>query len=271
MNKYHAKIINAKNLPGLVKLNRSVFLLPLKQFLWVWLTLILSLYLSWIVLANANFLYGFWYDYAGISENIERYAPQNLFRHDFETTDAQTRKALFAGIVTAIHQQGQGLQRLTYPHPTKSIDIPLLNSAEIVHLTDVANLIEFLKKLGWGVLLTWGALITYRLMSRQPFPSPQTSLLNVGFGLFIFAMPMIIFGTKKVFYQLHIWVFPADHQWFFYYQDSLMSTMMKAPDLFSYIGISLLILALLFFVLIVKLFHSKNRIRRVDYRTSRAN
>ncbi len=258
MNKYYAKIINAKNLPGLVKLNRSVFLWPLKQFLWVWMTLILSLYLSWIVLANANFLYGFWHDYAGIDENIERYAPQNNFRHGFETTDAQTRKALFAGIVIAIHQQGQGLQSLSYPHPTKPIAIPLLRTAEIVHLTDVANLIEFLKKLGWGALLIWGALSTYRLISRQPFPSTKTSLINVGFGLFIFAMPMAIFGAKKVFYQLHIWIFPADHQWFFYYQDSLMSTMMKAPDLFAYIGVSLLTLGLLLFILIVRLFHSKN-------------
>lgn len=97
------------------------------------------------MLANANFLYGFWYYYARISENIERYAPQSHFHHGFETTDAETRKALFAGIVTAIHQQGQGLQSLSYPHPTKSIDIKLLNSAEIVHLTDIPSLIEFLK------------------------------------------------------------------------------------------------------------------------------
>ena len=258
MNKYHTKIINAKNLPGLVGFTLAHFTSALRQFFWVWLTLILSLYLSWIVLANANFGYGIWHDYAGISDNIERYAPQNRFRHDFETTDTQTRKALFAGIVTAIHQQGQGLQSLSYPHPTKSIDIPLLHSAEIVHLTDVANLIELLKKIGWGLLLTWGVLSSYLLISRQPFTSPQTSLLNVGFGLIIFAMPIAMLGAKNVFYQLHIWVFPANHQWFFYYQDSLMSTMMKAPDLFAYIGVSLLTLGLLFFMLIVKLFHSKN-------------
>ncbi len=241
-------------------MRRSIFLLPLKQFLWIWLTLILSLYLSWIVLAKANFLYGFWYDYAGISEHIDHYAPKNRFRHDFETTDAQTRKALFAGIVKAIHHQGHGLQSLTYQDRTKTIDIPLLHSAEIVHLTDVVKLIELLKKLGWGVLFIWGALSIYRLRSRQPFPSPQKGLLNVTFSLFILAIPIAIFGAQKVFYQLHIWVFPADHHWFFYYQDSLMSTMMKAPDLFAYISISLLVLGILLFILIVKLFHALNRI-----------
>jgi hypothetical protein len=259
MNK---RSINTKHFlipPGLVKLNLPVLLLAFKQFLWVWLTLILSLYLSWIALANANFLYGFWHDYAGISENIEEYAPHNHFRHGFETTDAKTRKDLFSGMVTAIHQQGQGLQNLSYLHPTKPINIPLLHTAEIIHLTDVAHLIDFLKKLGWALLLLWGALSTYLLMSRQSVSGPKNMLYNVGIGLFILASPILIFGPKAVFYQLHIWVFPADHQWFFYYQDSLMSTMMKAPDLFAYIGVSLLTLGLLFFMLFFKLFHFKIR------------
>jgi hypothetical protein len=257
MNKPSIKTNSFFIRPGLVKLNISVLSLALKQFLWVWLTLILSLYLSWIVLANANFLYGFWYDYAGIDENIEQYAPQNRFRDYFETTDAQTRKALFSGMVTAIHQHGQGLQDLSYPHPTKPLNIPLLHSAEVTHLTDVAHLIDFLKKIGWSLLFIWGALTTYLLMSRQPVASPKSLLLNIGIGLLTFSSPIFIFGAKQVFYQLHIWVFPADHQWFFYYQDSLMSTMMKAPDLFAYIGMSLLTLGLLLFLLLFKLFHFK--------------
>jgi hypothetical protein len=39
-------------------------------------------------------------------------------------------------------------------------------------------------------------------------------------------------------------VFPEGHQWFFYYQDSLMSTLMKAPYLFGYIALALLVLTL---------------------------
>jgi hypothetical protein len=44
---------------------------------------------------------------------------------------------------------------------------------------------------------------------------------------------LAVIGPKAVFTQLHIWVFPAEHKWFFYYQDSLMSTMMHAPILFG--------------------------------------
>jgi hypothetical protein len=249
--------IDSKILPGLVGFTLAQFNASFRQFIWVWLTLILSLYVSWIVLANANFGYGIWHDYAGISENIEEYAPQNRFRHHFETTDNETRKTLFAGIVTGIHQHGMGLQALSYPHPTKPIQIPLLHRAEIVHLTDVANLIDFLKNLGWALLLIWSVLTTYLLKKRQPFPSPKKTFINVGFGLFLFAVPVAIIGVKNVFYQLHIWIFPAEHQWFFYYQDSLMSTMMKAPDLFAYIGLSLSGLAFLLFVILLKLLNRK--------------
>jgi hypothetical protein len=57
-------------------------------------------------------------------------------------------------------------------------------------------------------------------------------------------------GWVEVFYAAHRWIFPDDHQWFFFYQESLMSTMMQAPDLFLYIGISMAILALLAFILL---------------------
>ena len=257
MHKSFVKTSVSRMSPGLVKLNRQGVSLAVKQFLWVWFTLILSLYISWMTLANVNFGYGIWHDYAGIGENIEQYAPQNKFRHHFETTDADTHKRLFSEIVTAIHHQGQGLRALSYRHPTKPIALPLLHTAEIVHLTDVANLIEFLKKIGWGILLVWAALTAFLMMGRQPFPTPQKSLLNVGLGVLILAVPITIVGIKKVFYQLHIWIFPEDHQWFFYYQDSLMSTMMKAPDLFAYIGLSLGGVALLIFVILLKLFNRK--------------
>jgi hypothetical protein len=44
---------------------------------------------------------------------------------------------------------------------------------------------------------------------------------------------------------LHTVVFPADHQWFFYYKDSLMASLMKAPDIFAAIAAQLLVVALL--------------------------
>ena len=54
-----------------------------------------------------------------------------------------------------------------------------------------------------------------------------------------------VVGPTEVFYQFHIWLFPADHQWFFYWQESLMSTLMKAPALFGGIALAIALGALL--------------------------
>lgn len=46
-------------------------------------------------------------------------------------------------------------------------------------------------------------------------------------------------GAKQVFYALHVWLFPSENQWFFYWELSLMSAMMKAPYLFGGIAVVL--------------------------------
>jgi hypothetical protein len=56
---------------------------------------------------------------------------------------------------------------------------------------------------------------------------------------------VILLGPTKIFYLAHEVVFPDKHQWFFYYEESLMSTMMKAPALFGPIALQLLILTIL--------------------------
>lgn len=65
----------------------------------------------------------------------------------------------------------------------------------------------------------------------------------------LFAVGVLLAGAKKFFYWLHTIVFPADHQWFFYYEESLMSTLMKAPALFAPISILLILLGLVFWLL----------------------
>lgn len=242
--------------PSLLGLKPS-WLQTLRSFFWVWLTFILSLYVSWMLLAKADFLYPLWYEVANMEEHIEHYAPQNRFRPSFEQTDTATRLELFAGIVEAIHHHGEGLNRLSYSIPNRPAPIPLLHRQEIEHLTDVANLLDFMKRTGWFLLLFWSLLTTYLLMSKSPFPTPRQAVWNLGAGLTLLAAVLALFGPKAVFYQLHVWIFPAEHRWFFYYQDSLMSTMMKAPDLFAYIAAALLAAGLLIFMLLLKLFHTK--------------
>ncbi len=55
----------------------------------------------------------------------------------------------------------------------------------------------------------------------------------------------MLIGPTKVFYWGHEVVFPENNQWFFYYEDSLMSTMMKAPALFGPIAGQLLFCTLI--------------------------
>ncbi|BBP44847.1 hypothetical protein THMIRHAS_02200 [Thiosulfatimonas sediminis] len=205
-------------------------------------------------MAKANFLYPVWHDYAGIGANIDEYAPKNRYRADFASTDANTRFTLFAGIVNAIHQQGHGLSALNYQ--SRYGTTPLLRNAEIVHLQDVAKLVDWLNRLilvvaGLWPMLTWQLHNALKKQAVQPAIKPQTAWLNLAIGLGVSLILLLLIGAKAVFYQLHIWIFPENHQWFFYYQDSLMSTMMKAPDLFAWIAASILILALGLFSLLL--------------------
>ena len=61
-----------------------------------------------------------------------------------------------------------------------------------------------------------------------------------------------IIGPQKTFYQLHEWAFTEKAQWFFYYQDSLMTTLM--PEIvFADIAVLLgtVTIALWFFITLV--------------------
>lgn len=212
------------------------------KFFWVWLSFLLCIWLSWQTLAQVNFLYPIWHDYAGIGQNIDQYAPLNHYKPGFEATSDDTRKQLFAGIVDAIQHQGKGLSHLNYSFQNQTI--MLLRPAEIIHLQDVANLISWLNQITLWLFIAWIALLIYYIKKPLNLPKNNQAWYFLGAGLALIGVLLWLFGAKEVFYQLHIWIFPNNHQWFFYYQDSLMSTMMKAPDLFGYIAIILLLFGL---------------------------
>jgi len=214
---------------------------------WTWLTLLLCFWASWLTLAQVNFGYPLWHDYAGIGDHIERYAPLNLYRKGFEETSAETRYQLFADIVKAIHHHGEGLEKLYYETP--QYRVALLRPAEIVHLKDVAHLISILQTAALYGLIIW-LLWTGFMIYRHRYPSSKQLLTAGTLGALGLLVPILIWGPEKVFYQLHIWIFPEQHQWFFYYQESLMSTMMKAPDLFGYIFVCLMVVTTGLFILV---------------------
>ena len=217
--------------------------LYIQQFIFLCSTFFIALAISWVILVMVNFAYPLLYDYAGIGDNIVEFAPKNTMKPHFDQSLRAEHIALFGDIVKAITHQGEGLATLTY-HTQTGQAIPLLTTAERVHLQDVANLYDKMTWLTWGVLLLWLASVAIHYQYRLNIVS--MSLLPYIFTLPIITIVVITIGAEKIFYKLHTLIFPPSHQWLFYYEESLMSMMMKAPDLFAYIAVMLVLLALFF-------------------------
>ncbi len=213
-------------------------------------TFLFAFILAWGALYPSDFLYGLWHAHGGIAEGIDRYGPKNRYKLGFAETTRSQRVQLFHEINVAVHRGGEGLQAITYQSPSSQGSQLLLREPEVIHLQDVARLIDTLTRVAWGVALMWGAgtavyFVRCRVVPglRQQVAGPIALLLAGGLCL-------VMFGAEAVFNQLHIWIFPDEHQWFFYYQESLMSTMMLAPRLFAWIAATWVVLALGIFLLV---------------------
>ena len=219
-----------------------------------------SLLAGWQLLVSADFLYPLWYDVIGIDRTIAEYGPKNRYRDHFELTTREERTRLFAAIVAAIHDGGQGLETLTYHDARGNPVAPLLRPPEITHLRDVARLVDSLYRLGLGAAMVW--LIALVWLWRLRLPPPPLGRYFAGLGLVavVSTLAVIAIGTKKVFYTAHTLIFPAGHQWFFYYEESLMTMLMKAPDLFAAIAAEWLLLTALCYWLGIRL--SRRIVRR---------
>ncbi|AHK15809.1 DUF1461 domain-containing protein [Thalassolituus oleivorans] len=225
-----------------------------RQPLWfvVLLSLLLvSLMASWHVHERLHYSYDIWYDVYDIGEHIDHYGPRNKYIHGLNDLSKADHVYLFNQISDAVHSGGKGLADIQFTDKfgkTKA----LLHDSEIVHLQDVANLIDKLDLAGAiALLILLAGLIILRIHKVRPRWKVQ---LGIFVGLLILVGVVVLMaGPTAVFYQLHVWIFPDNHQWFFYYQESLMSTMMKAPILFGGIAATLVGLGLLIFVMVLLL------------------
>ncbi len=223
------------------------------QFIWfiaLWCLLLSCLSISWWLNAQAHYGYSHFYELYNIGEHIEKFAPQNQYILGLEQLSKDEHISLFNQISAAVHNQGKELADIYFTLHGKQIR--LLHKAEVIHLQDVANLIDKLKVAAVMVLILTLLMLVYLFRNkRKPRLKIQLVCLSI-LVAFIVALVFVV-GPTKVFYQFHIWVFPDGHQWFFYYQESLMSTLMKAPDLFGGIAASIFIggLVLLGLLLIV--------------------
>jgi len=208
-----------------------------------------ALWLAWITLAAVDFLYPLAYGWLDIATTLQTYVPQNRFgKQDYPASDMAQHMQHFAAISQAIHAQGAGLAELGYHDAQGKVLGLLLTRDEVLHLQDVARLVTGGMRVGAMATLLW--LAWFALMAKLGWRLPSLSVLLLGSagGLVVLGAALAVFGFESVFYALHTLIFPADHAWFFYYQDSLMSSLMQAPNLFAVIGGAwlLLTLALLF-------------------------
>lgn len=194
--------------------------------------------LAWHLLAQVNFVYPLGYKLLSIEQHIQLYGPQNRYKPEFAQTTPAEHRQLFAEIVDAVQDHGNGLAEISYRLADGS-RTALMREAEVIHLQDVANLIDIFYLAGIIGLVIWLLLFAYAWQSRCSFPSLKKIL--GGFVAFVAAasIAILIIGPTAVFYWLHIKIFPDEHEWFFFYQDSLMTTLMHAPQLFGIISVIL--------------------------------
>lgn len=212
------------------------------------LLFVAAAWLAWHCLAAVNFGYPVWHDALGIDTTIERYAPRNRYREDFAQTTPAERARLFGAIVDAIHDDGRGLAGLRYYASDGRVLGRLLRPPEIVHLRDVARLVNGFQMTGAAALVLFLGGAVYARATRRTLPTWHRFAVGAGVLLAATGMVLLVAGPVRVFYGLHEWVFPPDHPWFFWYEDSLMSTMMQAPDLFGAIAVAWGLLTALFVV-----------------------
>lgn len=216
---------------------------------------ILSLGASWMTLKHVDFGYPFLHGFLNIDKQIKKHSPKNQYRKGFETTDAAEQKRLFHEIVIAIHGDISKLNTLTYHSPDGTAIDTLLREPEIVHLQDVQVLLNKFFLLCFTLIPITAGLIFYLRHKQIAFPGTGKIIKRFTLSLAIISAVIIFIGPTQVFYQLHIWLFPAENQWFFYYYESLMTTLMVAPVIFGPIAVFIVLAALPYtfaFVFLVK-------------------
>lgn len=213
-------------------------------------SLVCAIFISWVVLASVDFTYPWLHDSLNIEQHTLKYGPQNRYRDNFENTNRDERIRLFSAINTSIHDHGHGLAEIEYFDKNTQTKInTLLHTSEILHLTDVSYLIDLFRITALASFLLWLGLILQRFKRSQLAPNIKQQSLSTLSIIILFSIIILIIGPVNVFYAFHELLFPANHKWFFYYQESLMTILMKAPTLFGYIAILITLLSIPIFII----------------------
>ena len=196
--------------------------------------LISCLYVSWQILAQANFLYDQIYDHNDLENHINEYAALNRNgKESFALTDKAERVQIFNDIAREINTGGEGLATISFVGTGEATRTPFLIAEERDHLRDVANLVTSLKPLGAllssALIAFYGFCWFYKVSRYQYFWRPSgvfVSLFQIAAVAALCVAITIALGPQQTFYLLHDWAFSDKAQWYFYFEDSLMTTLM---------------------------------------------
>jgi len=224
--------------------------------------IIFSLGISWKISASINMNYSMWYDVLEINKTIEKYSVQNKFgKKSFIETNKAQHVAIFEDILTSVTNSGAGLKTIRYTTSANQ-EVDFLTLDEVIHLQDVSTLIDRLTVLWFcNCILLCIFCFSFRA-TKMCFPDVKTKTYVITLATVSIVALLLVYGFTPVFYYLHTLVFPDDHQWFFYYQDSLMSTLMQAPDLFGVLGLMLTMIGLVVYILVNLLLNRLNIVPR---------
>ena len=216
---------------------------------WVYLlvTVWLAVSLAWSVYARFDYGYGFWYQKQAIAQHIATYAPQHPYKSGFALLSAEQHITAFRQIAASVHNHGEGLEQIQY-QVSGQAPVALLDQAEVEHLQDVARLLDWGRAAFYLLCPLWLLLIF--MLRNDPLPGWRLRMAAMFGSLLPLVAALGVMGPKELFYRLHVMIFPSDHQWFFYWEESLMSTLMKAPYLFGGIAMVLACVAVVFTLLL---------------------
>jgi len=196
--------------------------------------LVSCLYVSWQVLSQANFLYDQIYEHNGLEAHVNEFAPLNRNdKESFALTSKTERVRVFSDIAREINTGGGGLGSITYTPEGADAATPFLVEAERDHLQDVANLVSSLKPIGAVIasllIAFYGFCWYYKVSRYQYFWRPSgvfVSLFQIAAVAALCVAITFAIGPQQTFYLLHEWAFSDKAQWYFYFEDSLMTTLM---------------------------------------------
>ena len=196
--------------------------------------IISCLYISWQILSQANFLYDQIYDHNDLENHINEYAALNRNgKESFALTDKAERVQIFNDIAREINTGGEGLATISFVGTGEARRTPFLISEERDHLRDVANLVTGLKPVGAllasALIAFYGFCWYYKVSRYQYFWRPSgvfVSLFQIAAVAALCVAITFALGPQQTFYLLHDWAFSDKAQWYFYFEDSLMTTLM---------------------------------------------